>query len=45
MFLDLNGVVLDVPKGAIYDITIAVATGQSGKPEVAEFFRTHAVVS
>ena len=42
MFLDLNGVELSVPKGAIYDITIAVATGQAGKQTVVEFFRQHA---
>ena len=42
MFLDLNGVELNVPKGAIYDITIAVATGQAGKQAVAEFFHQHA---
>ena len=42
MFLDLNGVELNVPKGAIYDITIAVATGQADKHAVAEFFRRHA---
>jgi len=41
LFLDLNGVEIVAPRGALYDITIAVATGLGSKPEVAEFFRTH----
>ena len=43
MFLDINGIEIQSPKGAIYDLTIAVATGQAGKPEIAEFFRQHVV--
>lgn len=39
VFLDLNGVEIDAPKGSIHDLTMAVASGQAGKPEIAEFFR------
>lgn len=42
LFLDLNGIEIAAPRGALYDITIAVATGRAGKPEVAEFLRAHA---
>lgn len=38
-FLDLNGIEIEAPKGSLHDLTMAVATGQIGKPEVAEFFR------
>ena len=41
-FLDFNGIEIDAPKGSIYDLTMSVATGQAGKTEIAEFFRTHA---
>lgn len=41
VFLDINGIEIDAPKGSIYDLTMAVATGQAGKAEVAEFLRTH----
>ena len=39
VFLDLNGVEIDAPKGSLYDLTMSVATGQAGKQEIAEFFR------
>jgi death on curing protein len=42
LFLDLNGIEIDAPKGSLYDLTLSVAKGQAGKAEVAEFFRTHA---
>lgn len=42
VFLDLNGIEIDAPKGSLYDLTMAVATGQAGKVEIAAFFRTHA---
>ena len=45
LFLDLNGIEIDAPKGSLYDLTIAVATGRSGKPEVAQFFQAHATES
>lgn len=39
VFLDLNGVEIDAPKGSLYDLTMSVATGQAGKQEIAEFLR------
>ncbi len=42
VFLDLNGVELKAPSGSLYDMTLAVAAGRAGKPEVAEFLRAHA---
>jgi death on curing protein len=42
LFLDLNGIEIDAPKGSLYDLTLSVATGQAGKAEVAKFFRKHA---
>lgn len=41
-FLDLNSVELDAPPGSLYDITLAVATGEADKPAAAAFFRAHA---
>lgn len=43
VFLDINGVEIDAPKGAIYELTMSVATGQIGKREIAGFFRAHAL--
>lgn len=45
LFLDLNGVGITAPRGALYDITIAVANGVAGKPDVTEFLRDHAADS
>ncbi|MCL4195502.1 MAG: type II toxin-antitoxin system death-on-curing family toxin [Thermoguttaceae bacterium] len=42
VFLDLNGIEIDAPKGSLYDLAMAVATGQAGKAEIAKFFRAHA---
>ena len=42
VFLDLNGIEIEAPTGSLYDLTISVATGQAGKAEIAEFFRSHA---
>lgn len=42
VFLDINGTEIDAPKGTLYDLTIAVATGQADKARIAEFFRLHA---
>ena len=39
VFLDLNNIEIEVPKGSLYDLTIAVATGQADKKEIAAFFR------
>lgn len=41
-FLDLNDVDIEAPKGSLYDLTIAAATGQADKPQIAAFFRSHA---
>lgn len=45
LFLDLNGIEIEPPTGAIYDITMAVANGEADKPEIAEFFRVHSTTS
>ena len=42
VFLDLNGIEIDAPRGSIYDLVLSVATRQAGKAEIAEFFRSHA---
>lgn len=38
-FLDLNGIEIEAPQGSLHDLTMSVATGQIGKPEIAAFFR------
>jgi len=43
VFLDLNNLEIDAPAGRLYDLTMGVATGQAGKAEIAEFFRSHAL--
>ncbi len=45
VFLDLNGIEITAPSGALYDITISVAQGIAGKQAVAEFFLAHAVTA
>jgi len=42
VFLDLNGIEIDAPEGSVYDLTMSVAKGDSGKPEIAAFFRERA---
>jgi death on curing protein len=42
VFLDINAVEINAPNGAVYDLTLAVATGKAGKAEVADFFRSYA---
>jgi death on curing protein len=42
-FLELNGVSIDVPIPTLVDFVIGVTQSVSHKPEIAEFFRTHAV--
>jgi prophage maintenance system killer protein len=32
VFLDLNGIEIDAPRGRLYDLTLSVAIGQSGNP-------------
>ena len=41
LFLDLNGIEMNPPAGEIYNLTISVATGTTGKQPISEFFRTH----
>lgn len=43
VFLDINGVEIDAPKGSLYNLTVSVASGQAGKTEIAEFFRRYAL--
>jgi death on curing protein len=45
LFLELNGVELQIPTGQLSDITIAVACGEMDKAGVAAFFQTHATSS
>ncbi len=42
VFLDINQIEIDAPPGSIYELTLSVATGQTGKAKIAEFFRSHA---
>lgn len=42
LFLDINDIEIETPEGSLCDLTITVATGNAGKPEIAEFFQTHA---
>lgn len=39
IFLDINGVEIDADEEGLVDLTLRVATGGAGKPEIAEFFR------
>ncbi len=39
VFLDFNSIEINVPEGSLYDLTISVVTGQTGKPQIADFFR------
>ena len=43
VFLDLNGFEIDCDADALAELVIDVTLGKSGKSEVAEFFRRHAV--
>jgi death-on-curing protein len=42
MFLDFNDMDVVAGPGDLYDLTMAVACGQQGKVQVAEFFRSAA---
>ena len=42
VFLDINGIEIEAPKGCIFDLTMAVARGEMDKAEIAEFFRSWA---
>ncbi|MBN2475889.1 MAG: type II toxin-antitoxin system death-on-curing family toxin [Pirellulales bacterium] len=39
VFLDINGIEIDAPKGSLYDLTMSVAMGQTDKAQIADFFR------
>jgi death-on-curing protein len=43
LFLDLNEIEIDAAPGELYENTIAVANGTSGKKGVTDFFQVHAV--
>ena len=45
LFLEINGIVVNPPKGSVYKLTLSVANGQIEKPEIAEFLRTHSVAA
>lgn len=41
VFLDINGIDIEAPKGRLHKLILATATGNTTKPEIAEFFRAH----
>lgn len=43
VFLILNGVDIDMPQDAAYDLVIATAEGRATKAEIAAAFREHAI--
>lgn len=42
IFLAMNDVEIEADEDGLVDVTMAVARGEAGKDEVAEFFRKHA---
>jgi death-on-curing protein len=42
VFLDLNGIEVDPPQGAVYELAMAVASGQSAKADIVSFLRRYA---
>ena len=42
VFLDQNGYEVDAPDDTLVELTVEVATGQTGKAEAAAFFQRHA---
>ena len=42
VFLAMNGVEIEADEDGLVEVTMAVARGEAGKAEVAEFFRTRA---
>jgi len=42
VFLDLNGIEINAPKGSLYNLTMSVAIGQADKATITEYFRSHA---
>ena len=39
VFLAMNGVQIEADEDGLVNLTLSVARGESGKPEIAEFFR------
>jgi death on curing protein len=42
VFLAMNDIQIEADEDGLVDLTLSVARGQSGKPEIAEFFRARA---
>lgn len=42
VFLAMNGVQIEADEDGLVELTLSVACGQSGKPEIAKFFRIRA---
>jgi death on curing protein len=42
VFLAMNDIQIEADEDGLVDLTLSVAGGQSGKPEIAEFFRARA---
>ena len=40
VFLAMNDIQIEADENGLVDLTLSVARGKSGKPEIAEFFRT-----
>jgi len=41
IFLEVNDALLDANDDELVDLVLKTTAGQVGKPEIAEFFRTH----
>jgi death-on-curing protein len=41
VFLDLNDIEFEASLGSLYELTMAVATGQADKVRIAEYFQQH----
>ena len=39
IFLDMNGVEIEADEDGVVDLTLRVASGAAGKPDIAEFLR------
>lgn len=42
IFLEMNGIIIEVPDKELYDLTMSIASGKTTKPEIADFLRKHA---
>jgi prophage maintenance system killer protein len=42
IFLAMNDLEIDADEDGLVELTLSVACGNSGKPEIAEFFRSRA---